>query len=215
MNGGCRQEGGHLWYGGKGLPNGVAEEFDEDCSKDLHDLSQTSPRPPSDREFPYANMDIDELSARLGIRWKTAKSIPFGSEVPYLGFCWDMRAQLVHLPDRKKAKYQVAIVEWKTKRMHNLLKTQQLYSKLFHAALVIPARCVHLTNMEAMLASFNNNPFLPHTPPQDTPYDLAWWQHQLGRANLFILIPRPHPLVEYRAYSDTSSGFGVAIMVGT
>ena len=213
-NGGHRQEGGRLWYGGKGLPSGAAEEFDEDCSRDLRDLSRSSPRPPSDQEFTYADADIDRLSASLGIRWQAAKSIPFGTEVPYLGFCWDMRTQLVHLPDGKKAKYQAAIVEWKTKRTHNLLETQQLYGKLFHAALVIPAGRAHLTNMEAMLASFNNSPFLPHTPPRDTPYDLAWWQHQLGRANLFIPIPRPHPLVEYRAYSDASSGFGVAITVG-
>ena len=110
-------------------------------------------------------MDIDALSMHLGIKWQTAKSIPFGTEVPYLGFCWDLRAQVVHLPDEKKAKYLAAITEWESKHTHNLLETQKLYGKLLHAALVIPARHAHLTSMEAMLASFNNSPFIPHTPP--------------------------------------------------
>ena len=53
--------------------------------------------------------------------------------------------------------------------MHNLLEVQELYGKLLHAALVIPAGRAHLTSLEAMLAAFNDNPFLPHTPPRGYP----------------------------------------------
>jgi hypothetical protein len=120
----------------------------------------------------------------------------------------------VHLPEEKKAKYLVAILEWGKKCTHNLLETQQLYGKLLHVALVIPAGQAHLTNLEAMLASFNNSPFLPHTPPCDTPYDLKWWQLQLSRASVFIPVPRPHPLSNHRAYSDASSGFSMAVTIG-
>ena len=38
--GGCRQSGSRLWYGGKELPNGSTEEFDEDCSVPLKDLAE-------------------------------------------------------------------------------------------------------------------------------------------------------------------------------
>jgi hypothetical protein len=213
--GGCRQEGSRLWYGGKALPCGSSEEFDEDCSTRLLDLVGVSSRLPTDREFTYADTDIDKLSVCLGIRWQTTKSVPFGTEVPYLGFCWDLHSQIVHLPDEKKARYLAAITEWGKKRTHNLLEVQKLYGKLLHTALVIPAGRVHLTNLEAMLASFNNSPFRPHTPPRDTPDDLAWWQRQLKRTNISIPIPRPQPLTEYRAYSDASSGVGVAITVGS
>ena len=120
----------------------------------------------------------------------------------------------MHLPDEKKAKYLAAIEEWKAKRMHNLLETQKLYGKLSHAALVIPAGRAHLTNLEAMLTSFNGNPFLPHTPPQGNQDDLAWWQSRLWRASISIPIPSPCPLIEHRAFSDASSGFSVAITVG-
>ena len=211
---GRRQEGGRLWYGRKALPSGPTEEFDEDCTTPLQDLSNSSPRYPEDREFTYADVDIDRLSARLGIKWQSSKLIPFRMEVPYLGFRWDLCSQKVHLPDAKKTKYLNAITEWGSKRTHDLLETQRLHGKLFHAALVIPAGRAHLTSMEAMLASFHNNPFIPHTPPRDTPDDLAWWQRQLSRIDIFAPILKPQPLIEHQAYSDASSGIGVAITIG-
>ena len=88
--GGRKQDGGRLWYGGKALPSGPTEEFDEDCSAPLQDLADSSPRSSQDRIFTYADADIDKLSDRLGIRWQPSKSIPFGEEVPYLGFRWNL-----------------------------------------------------------------------------------------------------------------------------
>jgi hypothetical protein len=57
--------------------------------------------------------------------------------------------------------------------MHNLLERQKLYGKLFHAMLVIPAGQAHLTCMEAMLASFNDSPFILHTSPRIPQMTLA------------------------------------------
>jgi hypothetical protein len=150
----------------------------------------------------------------LGIRWEPSKSVPFSSEVPYLGFHWDLRTRMVHLLKEKKAKYLAAITEWETRRMHNLLETQKLYGKLFHATLVIPAGRAYLTSLEAMLSSFNNNIFLPHTPPRDTPSDLQWWKQQLGSPEISRPISEPRPPTDYEAYSDASSGFGVAVTIG-
>jgi hypothetical protein len=65
-----------------------------------------------------------------------------------------------------------------------------------------------------MLASFNNNTFLPHTPPQDTPSDLQWWKQQLSRPEISRPILEPRTPVDYKAYSDASSGFGVAVTIG-
>lgn len=153
-----------MWHAGKALPNGFAEEFDEDCNTTLCDFNINSPHSQEDHKFTYADTDIDQLSEHLSIKWQATKLIPFGIEVPYLGFWWDLQWQEVHLPDEKKAKYLAAIVKWKEKHTHNLLETQGLYGKLLHTALVIPAGQAHLTSLEAMLASFNNNPFLLHTP---------------------------------------------------
>jgi hypothetical protein len=212
--GGCRREGGRLWYGGKSLPNGMPEEFNEECSVPLADLAASSLRAAGDQVFAYADADIDKLSAHLGIRWEASKSVPFGEEVPYLGFRWNMCTCVVHLLGEKKVRYLVAIEVWEGKRTHNLLETQKLYSKLLHASLVIPSGQAYLTNLEAMLASFHDNIFRPHTPPHGTSDDLAWWKSQLGRPDISRPIPAPHHLTDYRAYSDASSGFGVAITVG-
>jgi hypothetical protein len=137
--GGCRQEGSCLWYGGSSLPSSAAQEFDEDCSTLLQDLAETSPCTTEDLLFAYADTDIDKLSAWLGIRWETSKSVPFGMEVLYLGFCWNLGTRIIHLLKEKKTKYLAAIVEWKSKCTHNLLEMQKLYRKLLHISLVIPA----------------------------------------------------------------------------
>ena len=91
---------------------------------------------------------------------------------------------------------------------------QRLHGKLLHAALVIPAGRAYLTGLEAMLASFNDNPFIPHTPPRDTPEDLEWWKRQLSHLHISIPIRAPQPLVDYQACSDASTSFGVAISIG-
>ena len=138
-HGGHRQNGSRLWYGGKDLPNGSSEEFNEDCSTVLQDLADAFPRSLKDREFTYTDADIDVVSARLGIQWEASKSVPFMTEVPYLGFQWNLHTHVVSLLEDKRTKYLAAIVEWEGRCTHNLLKTQKLYGKLLHASLVVPA----------------------------------------------------------------------------
>ena len=65
-----------------------------------------------------------------------------------------------------------------------------------------------------MLALFSNSAFIPHSPPWDTASDLQWWRRQLSRSNISRPIQEPSPPTDYRAYSDASSGFGVAITIG-
>ena len=214
VHGSHRQDGSRLWYGGKDLPNDATEEFNEDCTMQLRDLANVSPRSAADQEFAYADIDIDSLSDHLGIRWEITKSIPFGEEVVYLGFRWNLRLRVMYLPDEKKARYLAVIAQWKEKRVHDLLKTQRLYGKLLHATLVIPAGRAYLTSLEAMLALFDNSPFHPRTPPRSTPNNLNWWQQQLRRAIVSIPLCRPQPLTNYKAYSDASSSFSVAITMG-
>ena len=213
-SGGCRQSGSRLWYGGKDLPDGSPEEFDEDCSTTLADLANVSPRSVDDHTFAYADTDIDKISSLLGIRWEPSKSIPFGEEVPYLGFRWDLCTRRVHLLEEKRLKYLAAITDWEKVRTHNLLDTQRIYGKLLHATLVLPAGRAYLTNLEAMLALFSNGAFVPHSPPRDTASDLQWWRRQLSRSDISRPIREPSPPTDYQAYSDASSGFGVAITIG-
>ena len=80
--------------------------------------------------------------------------------------------------------------------------------------LVIPAGQAHLTSLEAMLTICSNSPFIPCSPPWDTPDNLEWWKAQLRKPIISKAISEPQLLVDYKAFSDASSGFGIAITVG-
>ena len=65
-----------------------------------------------------------------------------------------------------------------------------------------------------MLVLFHDRPFMPHSPPRDTPYDLNWWAKLLRSPTLSRSIPGPTPLEDANAFSDASSGFGIGITIG-
>jgi len=118
--GGKQQEGSRIWFCGDTLEDGRVEEFDEDCSSPMRDLSPPAP-PPGDAPFLYSDLDIDHISDHLGIPWESSKTVPFGSVIPYLGFSWDLNTRTVTLPDNKKGKYLACIDEWRQRRTHTLI----------------------------------------------------------------------------------------------
>jgi hypothetical protein len=214
LRGECKQNGGHLWYEGNPLYEGSPEEFDKDCSAPLRDLAGAYPRGAEDQAFAYADADIDTLSKHLGICWEPSKVVPFGPKVPYLGFLWDLDAHTVRLLEKKRLKYLAAIADWEKKCTHNLLETQQLHGKLQHTSLVIPSGHAYLTGLETMLALCHDRPFLPLTPPQDTPSDLNWWKQHLSCPNSPWPIPKPGRLIDHQAYSDASD-IRITITIGS
>ena len=192
-NGGQIHEDSCLWYRGDLMPDGRPEEFDEDMSFPLCDLSSTSPHHAGDALFSYADADIDCISDELRTPWEHSKTAPFSNVVPYLGFIWNLSAHMVKVPLEKKHKYCATIEEWKKKAWHSLAEVQKLYGKLLHTTLVVPAGRAYLTNLDTMLTLFNNRPFKPHTPPCDTPHDLDWWARLLDTKNLSRPITGPTP----------------------
>jgi len=213
-NGGRMHDNSRIWYCGKVMPDGKHKQFDEDCSAVLRDLSEDTACDASDRGYTYNDADVDAISDRLGIKWEPSKTVPFGFSIPYLGFTWDLRDRTVAIPDPKKIKYLAAITEWESKPTHTLLEVQQLYGKLLHASLVASAGKAYLTNLEAMLGIFRDRPFVPHTPPRHTADDLKWWKWLLQSPVIKWPIPKPTVIVDINAYSDASSGVGIAITVG-
>ena len=174
--GGYITEGGWSWFAGGKLPNDRTEEFDEDMSCPLEDLSQSSPRSVHDQQFCYNIKDIDSISDQLGIPWELSKDVPFSSRPTFIGLIWDLSARTVTLTETKREKYVSAITDWEAKRTHTLEEVQKLHGKLLHASVIFPAGRAHLVNLEAMLGIFGNNPFMPRTPPRATPEDISWWK---------------------------------------
>ena len=74
-NGGKLHDGGQLWFKGELMPNDHHEEFNEDCSAPILDLSTQSPRSIEDAKFTYAMADIDQLSDELRIPWEISLSV--------------------------------------------------------------------------------------------------------------------------------------------
>src|SRR5258705_179303 len=83
-----------------------------------------------------------------------------------------------------------------------------------NVTLVAPAGQAYLTSLETMLGISHNRPFVPRTPPQHTTDDLKWWKLLFRQPIMSRPIPQPWPFINIGAYSDASSGWGIAITVG-
>lgn len=213
-NGGRIQERSRVWYKGRTMANGRAEEFDEDMGAELQDLAEKRGASLEEEPFCYNDDDIEQLSKDLGTVWETSKTVHFRTMVPFLGFSWDLDNHTVSLLEEKQSKYLQAIRDWKSRRLHSLEQVQKLYGKLLHTSLVIPKGRAYLTKLEAMLGTFNNRPFTPHHAPQHTEEDLLWWERLLRGPTITRTVSIPADLTEIHAYSDASSGWGIGITVG-
>ena len=100
-SGGFMKVKGGLLCVGETLPLGRQEEFDDDFSFALSDLSQLSPRSQEDKKFTYAFCDIDQISSRLGYLWEHTKDIQFGYEPVYFGLQWHINVMRVLVPGEK------------------------------------------------------------------------------------------------------------------
>lgn len=95
-----------------------------------------------------------------------------------------------------------------------VIDVQQLYGKLLHTTLVVPKGRAYLTSLEAMLRLAFINPFLPRRPVKTLEADLIWWIAVLQSSFVGRSIPKPLTLHDPAAYSDASSGIGIAIIIG-
>ncbi|KAL7277684.1 hypothetical protein ACG7TL_008616 [Trametes sanguinea] len=213
-HGGMRHSGGRLWFGGDELPDGNVDEFIEDMRFPLRNLADVSPRGESDTLYSYCLSDIDDISSSLGVPWQLEKDHPFSSECPFTGFLWNLDGmRSVSIPRAKADKYIAAIDVWLQKPTHDLKEVQQLHGKLWHASLVIQRGRAFLVNLEAMLGIFHDRLFVPRTPPRHTAADLKWWRATLSRPALSRQLPSPCAVWDPLAYSDASSGVGIAVVI--
>ena len=166
------------------MPNDTPEEFDEDASCPIQDLSSSFSYSTHDANFTYGMSDIDNIFRELGIHWKEAKDIPFRTVVPFTSLLWDLEAKTVSFPQSKKEKYLAAIKDWNICPTHTLEETQKLYGKLLHASLVVPKGQAFLTTLESFQGTFRDHPHMPRSPPRHTPDNLEWWSRLLRQPSI-------------------------------
>jgi len=159
--------------------------------------------------------DLDTISSTLGIPWETSKDIPFTFRPVFIGLIWDISLLTVELTQTKKEKYLLAIQAWSADSVHVLKQVQELYGKLLHACLVLPAGRSRLIGFESMLTTGQANPFIPCHAPHTITDVLVWWTATLQSKTLCRSIPHPITLFDSHAYSDASSGIGIGFIIGT
>lgn len=214
-HGGLQKAGGRIWYKGETLPNGDTLEFDEDMAFPLKILTHAGdPGSSNNPSYPYSLQEVDTLSEFLGIPWQAEKDREFAESFVFTGFLWNIPEKTVAITEEKRIKYQSALREWQKSRTHVLKEVEKLHGKLLHITQVIPIGRSYLSNLEAFLALSRKSPFKPLTPPKGTTNDIEWW---LTRLNDNIIRPLHHPISpeDLNAFSDASSGVGLAITLGS
>ena len=211
---GAHYKGGRIWYRGTLLPDDQIEEFDEDMSFPIRVQNPQINVPTIDQGFTYGIRDIDDISKTLGIPWQKEKDRPFCSTFVFTGFLWNINEKTVTLTEAKHLKYLRAIQDWRKSRTHTLHEAQKLHGKLLHAAQVLPKGRAYITGLETMLTTGMSNPFMPHTPPKGTPFELDWWATKLSLPLIPRQIQPPRTPVDLHAFSDASSSFGIGVVVG-
>lgn len=194
------------------LPNGQTEEFAEDMSQPLRDLSSWR-TDSGGLGYAYSMADVDDISSRLGVPWERSKDVPFGKVVPFIGFDWDLERKTVSLQDAKKTKYLSAVVEWRREQTHTLQDAQRLYGKLLHTCLIAPEGRAYLTELEGMMGLFHDSPHKPRHPPRHTDRDLLWWIRTLSQPALIREVPGAREVFDVGAFSDASSSVGIGIVI--
>jgi hypothetical protein len=213
-NGNMQRDGGRLWYEGAKWPDGSIEEFDDSCQHPIRALPAIDPTSDSDAPFAYTLEHVNVISEKLGIPWELSKDQPFGPSFIYLGFHWDINNKLVSLTEHKREKYCHAIKEWNQSTRHTLEETEKLHGKLLHATHIIPKGRAYLFGLERLMATQRDRPHVPLTPPKGTSFELDWWLHTLSSPSPLRPIPVPTQIIEVNAFSDASSGTGIAFLVG-
>jgi hypothetical protein len=214
-SGGLKQSGSRLWYPISDTPGDSFEEFNENCTFPLRNLSHVSSRSEHDASFTYTISDIDNVSDQLGIPWERSKDQPFSGSTIYIGFKWDLDKRTVSLAPTKVGKYLDAIRDWSNKSAHVLKDVQTLYGKLLHASAAIPRGRAYLTSLERMMRLCADKPFMPHRAIKSVAADLRWWTERLQRGEVACPIKPPSFVSDPRAFSDASSGVGIAVVVGS
>ncbi|ESK81377.1 reverse transcriptase ribonuclease h [Moniliophthora roreri MCA 2997] len=211
--GGVRHVKGRLLYVGDSLPDGHAEEFDDDFTFPLTDHSFASPRSHEDALYTYNFDDIDAISQCLGYMWELPKDIAFCFTPIYFGFEWNLPDMVVAVPLTKREKYLNSVEEWEAQSSHDYEETSSLYGKLLHVSFVLTAGRAYLIEFEKLMGTLSKaSPFSRHRPPKNLPNDLTWWKEHL-KSPISRPIPGPAELVDLHAYSNTSGGIGIGICV--
>ena len=83
-----------------------------------------------------------------------------------------------------------------------------------HATHILPKGRAYLSGLKRLMATQRNRPHVSLRQPKGTAFELDWWHQALSRSSPIRPIPAPTQVFDVDAFSDASSGTGIAFLVG-
>jgi hypothetical protein len=213
--GGEGNKGARRWWTGGPTPSGKIEEFAEELTYPIRDVSERGPAQRSDHDerFTYAACDIHHHAEQLSWVLGPEKRQPFGPRVEFTGLDWGVQARNVGIVENKRIKYIGVLEDFLGAKSVTLREVESVYGKLQHCTTVLPEGRAYLVSLSRDRAMYNGHEHARHHLSRSTRSDLDWWRSQLGRQ----IPPRPLPyataVADPHAFSDTSSKVGIAIWI--
>jgi hypothetical protein len=101
-----QQKCGHIWWGGVDFTEAGVERHAEDLRFPILELANGAP---PNAPFTYGMVDIDTISAQLGLPWGPGKTRKFVRANSYVGFVWDVQSKAVSITEEKHRRYLASI----------------------------------------------------------------------------------------------------------
>jgi hypothetical protein len=196
---------GCLTFWGKSYDDRSVDEYVEDFAFPLRDLSAGSVRSAEDMLYNCSIDDINRISAALGLQWALPKDHAYASANPYHGMRWDVDARTVSLDEDTRARYLESVIEWLSKRQHDLAEAQKLSGRLQYVSFLLPSGRPYLAELYKFIRLYDartadaagHDPHKPLSASGLCREELEWWRTELGKP-ISRGIPRPVEVVDIR-----------------
>jgi hypothetical protein len=177
-------------------------------------ITPTNSSPPWEYEVNITQ--ICDFAASLGVIFPPNKTVPFSSEVKYIGFLWLYETKEVRIPENKRTDFLSLLLSSSSNPSVTLPTLRTIVGKLSHFSLVVPLGRCNMRGLwslqTAMSQKAHPNAAWPWTARQRQ--DLNWWINTLSRPNVgMLLCTQPKPSPDFRLFCDASSSWGIGIII--
>jgi hypothetical protein len=164
--------------------------------------------------YAYNTKLVWDIAEELGWPWVPAKFVDFSLEFTYIGFCWNLHAKSMELPEKKKTKYLEWISSW-TVGSHTAKDTEKVIGTLNHVCLVVLEGRSRLISLYKFRRGFKTNHAkgASHKLSSGTADDIGWWRSRLLDEFVRLRIIRPPEPLDTKLFIDTSTGWGIGLIL--
>jgi hypothetical protein len=177
-------------------------------------ITPINPSPPWQYEVDI--IQICNFAATLGVTFPPTKTVPFSSEVKYIGFLWLYQTKEVRIPEKKRTDFLSLLVTSSASPSVTLPTLRTIVGKLSHFSLIVPLGRSNMRGLwslqTAMSEKAHPNAAWPWTTRQRQ--DLNWWLNTLSQPNVgMFLCTQESPSTDFNLFCDASTSWGIGIVI--